>query len=145
MLRADPGLIHTAVDEMVRWTCPATGLLRVAMAATVLGNQPIAAGDWVVMFLDSGNHDEAVFATPDHFDIVRRPNPYISFGHGVHNCIGRMLALLEAKVMIRTIIQRFEIISIAGPLEWSASTIAKGVRRMPVRVQWRQGNSGPAA
>jgi len=84
MLRADLSLIHSAVDEMVRWTCPATGLLRVATADTVLGGQPIAAGDWVVMFLDSGNRDEAVFATPDRFDILRRPNPYISFGHGIH-------------------------------------------------------------
>jgi cholest-4-en-3-one 26-monooxygenase len=142
MLRADLRLLHSAVDEMVRWTCPATGLLRVATADTVLGNQPIAAGEWVVMFLDSGNRDEGVFAQPDRFDIGRRPNPHVSFGQGIHNCIGRMLALLEAKVMIRTLIGRFDSVNIAGPLEWSASTIAKGVRRMPVRVQRRPLNGG---
>jgi cytochrome P450 len=137
MLRADLRLIQSAVDEMVRWTCPATGLLRVATADTVLGNQPIAAGEWIVMFLDSGNRDEAVFSQADRFDICRRPNPYVSFGQGIHNCIGRMLALLEAKVMIRTLIGRFGSVDVAGPLEWSASTIAKGVKRMPVRVQRR--------
>jgi len=137
ILRSDPGLIRSAVDEMVRWTCPVTGLLRVATADTVLAGQPIAAGDWVVMFLDSANRDEAVFTDPERFDILRRPNPYLSFGHGVHNCIGRMLALLEARVMIRTMIERFETVSVAGPLEWSASSIAKGVKRMPVRVQRR--------
>lgn len=142
MLRADPRLIQGAVDEMVRWTCPATGLLRVATADTVLGNQPIAAGEWIVMFLDSGNRDEAVFTQPDRFDICRRPNPYVSFGQGIHNCIGRMLALLEAKVMIRTLLQHFDGLYIVGPLEWSASTIAKGVRRMPVRVQRRAVNCG---
>jgi cholest-4-en-3-one 26-monooxygenase len=142
MLRADPRLIQSAVDEMVRWTCPATGLLRVATADAVLGNQPIAAGEWIVMFLDSGNRDEAVFTQPDRFDIGRRPNPYVSFGQGIHNCIGRMLALLEAKVMIRTLIGRFDSVKIAGPLEWSASTIAKGVKRMPLRVQRRPLNGG---
>ena len=135
MLRADPRLIQSAVDEMVRWTCPATGLLRVTTADTVLGNQPIAAGEWIVMFLDSGNRDEAVFTQPNEFDICRRPNPYVSFGQGIHNCIGRMLALLEAKVMIRTLMGRFDHVQVVGPLEWSASTIAKGVKRMPVRVQ----------
>ena len=139
LLRADPDLIPRAVDEMVRWTCPASALLRVATADTVLGGQPIGADDWVVMFLDSANRDEAVFTEPDRFDILRRPNPYLSFGNGIHNCIGRMLALLEAKVMTRTIIDRFDEMSVAGPLEWSASTIAKGVKRMPVRVHRRPG------
>lgn len=144
MLRADPGLLQGAVDEMVRWTTPATGLLRVATAGTELGGQAIAADDWLVMFLDSANRDEAVFSEPYRFDIRRRPNPYLSFGHGIHNCIGRMLALLEARVMIRTLIARFESVSIAGPLEWSASSIAKGVKRMPVQVQRRTDNGGPA-
>lgn len=145
LLRADPNLLQGAVDEMVRWTTPATGLLRVATADTELGGQAIAAHDWLVMFLDSANMDEAVFSRPDRFDIRRRPNPYLSFGHGIHNCIGRMLALLEARVMIRTMIARFDSVSIAGPLEWSASSIAKGVKRLPVRVQRRAGNGGLAA
>jgi cytochrome P450 len=130
---------------MVRWTTPATGLLRVATANSKLGGQAIAADEWLVMFLDSANRDEAVFSEPDRFDIRRRPNPYLSFGHGVHNCIGRMLALLEARVMIRTMIARFDSVSIARPLEWSASSIAKGVKRMPVRVQRRTGKDGLAA
>ena len=137
MLRADPGLIQGAVHEMVRWTCPATGLLRVATADTVLAGQPIAADDWVVMFLDSANRDEAVFEDPDRFDILRSPNPYLSFGQGPHNCIGRMLALLEAKVMIRATLERFDAVTVTGSLEWSASTIAKGVKRMPVSVRRR--------
>ncbi|MDB5578556.1 MAG: hypothetical protein JWR80_3732 [Bradyrhizobium sp.] len=137
MLRADPRLIHSAVDEMVRWTCPPTGLLRVATADTMLAGQQIAADDWVVMFLDSANQDEAVFTDPERFDIRRRPNPYLSFGHGIHNCIGRMLALLEARVMIRTVLDRFDTVTVTGPLEWSASTIAKGVKRMPVTVRRR--------
>jgi cytochrome P450 len=140
MLRGDPSLLQGAVEEMVRWTTPATALLRVATAGTELGGQTIKADDWLVMFLDSANRDEAVFSEPYRFDIRRRPNPYLSFGHGIHNCIGRMLALLEARVMIRTIIARFESVTIAGPLEWSASSIAKGVKRMPIRVQRRAGN-----
>jgi cholest-4-en-3-one 26-monooxygenase len=145
MLRADPGLLQGAVDEMVRWTTPATGLLRVATADTEFGGHAIKADDWLVMFLDSANRDEAVFSDPYRFDIRRRPNLYLSFGHGIHNCIGRMLALLEARVMIRTMLARFDAVTIAGPLEWSASSIAKGLKRMPVRVQRRAGNGGLAA
>ena len=67
MLRADPSLLQGAVDEMVRWTTPATGLLRVATAATTLGGQEIATDDWLVMFLDSANQDETVFSEPHRF------------------------------------------------------------------------------
>ena len=136
-LQHEPGLLQSAVDEMIRWTMPATALLRVATADTAIGAQAVAAGDWVVSIIESANRDESMFADPFRFNIARKPNPYLSFGHGIHNCIGRMLAMLEVKVMIQTMLARCASIELDGTLAYSASTIAKGVKHMPVRVTWR--------
>ena len=137
-LRAEPKLLQTAVDEMIRWTTPATATLRVATQDTEIASQPIRAGEWLVLYAQSANRDDAVFAEPFRFDISRRPNPYLSFGHGVHNCIGRMLAIQECKVMIGRLLRRSRRIDVAGPFEWSSSTIAKGIKNMPIRVEWER-------
>ncbi|MGE3746879.1 MAG: cytochrome P450, partial [Sphingomonadaceae bacterium] len=102
-----------------------------------IAGQAVAKGDWVVLFQESANRDETVFADPFRFDISRRPNPHLGFGHGIHNCLGRMLAMLEVRVMIRTMLARTERIEVIGPLDRTSSTIAKGLSRMPVRVAWR--------
>ena len=138
LLRTEPKLMHQAIDEMVRWSMPTTANLRVATADTVIGAQRIAQGDWLALFIESANRDEAVFNDPFRFDITRRPNPYLSFGHGVHNCIGRMVALLEVRVMLRTLIDQTERIELAGPLTYTASTIAKGIKTMPISVRWKE-------
>ena len=137
-LKADPKLLITAADEMIRWSMPSTANLRVALEDSEIAGQPIAKGEWVVLFQESANRDETVFADPFKFDIRRRPNPHLGFGHGIHNCLGRMLAMLEIKVMIRTMLERTDQIEVIGPLTKTASTIAKGLSRMPVRVVWKQ-------
>ena len=136
-LKAEPKLLAPAVDEMIRWSIPSTANLRVAMEDSEIAGQAVAKGDWVVLFQESANRDETVFADPFHFDISRRPNPHLGFGHGIHNCLGRMLAMLEVRVMIRTMLARTERIEVIGPLDRTSSTIAKGLSRMPVRVAWR--------
>lgn len=138
MLRADRRLWLPAVEEMFRWSNPATAILRVACEDIEIAGQPIARGDWVVLFIESANRDERVFDDPFRFDIQRRRNPHMSFGFGIHNCIGRMLAGLEVRVMIRTMLDRTDRIELAGPLERGASTIAKGLTRMPVKVAWAE-------
>lgn len=135
-LRGEPGLLTTAVEEMFRWSNPATAILRVARADIEIAGQPIVRGDWLALFMESANRDERVFDDPYRFDIRRRRNPHLSFGFGIHNCIGRMLAGLEVRVMIRTILERAGRIELDGSLERGASTIAKGLVRMPVRVAW---------
>jgi cytochrome P450 len=136
-LKSQPSLLVSAVQEILRWVTPATGILRVAAQQTLLGGQTIRKGDWVLLFLAAANRDEAVFRDPFRFDVARHPNPYLTFGHGIHNCIGRMLAMLEVKVMIRTLLERTEQIELAGPVSYSASTIAKGLEHMPVSIRWR--------
>lgn len=136
ILKGDPKLLPRAIDEMVRWTTPATAILRVATADCEIAGQPIRAGDWVTNWLDSANRDESVFDEPYVFDVTRRRAPSLAFGHGPHNCIGRMLALLEAKVVVRTLLDRTDRLELTGPLSYAASTIAKGPKVMPVRFHW---------
>ncbi len=137
LLKADPGLMNSAIEEMLRWTQPVTATVRTAARDTEIAGQKIAEGDWMLLVIESANRDETVFDNPHDFDITRRPNLYLSFGHGIHNCIGRMLAVLEVKVMLRTMLARTESIEIAGPIEYRSSTIAKGLKSFPIRVKWK--------
>jgi cytochrome P450 len=135
-LKAEPKLWRSTTEEILRWTVPATALLRVAQEDTEVAGQPVAKGDWVVLFIESANRDERVFADPFRFDIERKPNLHMSFGSGIHACLGRVLATMEVRVMLRTLFERSRGIEIVGPLERIASTIAKGLKHMPVRVAW---------
>ena len=136
LLKANPGLWRSATDEILRWTTPATANLRVALVDTDVAGHPIAAGDWVVLFIESANRDDRVYRDPFKFDIQRKPNLHMSFGCGIHACLGRMLATLEVQVMLRTLIASSLHIEVAGPLQRVSSTIAKGLRHMPIRVIW---------
>jgi cholest-4-en-3-one 26-monooxygenase len=137
MLRANPKLINPAIAEMMRWTLPATANLRVATDDAEIAGKKIAKGDWLFLMIDSANRDEAVFTEPYQFNIARNPNPYLTFGHGTHNCIGRMLAMLEVKVMLLTMLDRADRIDLAGPVELGGSTVAKGLKHLPVRISWK--------
>lgn len=134
-LQENGRLIHSTMEELLRWTTPVPCILRVASRDTVFHGQKIREGDWVQAWMASGNRDEAVFDDPWTFDIARLPNPYLTFGHGVHNCVGRMLAILEARTMIETILRRPEVMELTGPPKRSASMIAMGVSEMPVRFR----------
>jgi cholest-4-en-3-one 26-monooxygenase len=132
-LLADPALIPTAADEIVRWVSPINHQRRTATCQTELGGQTIAEGDKVVMFFTSANRDEDVFADPDEFDIGRDPNPHLGFGHGPHFCLGRHLAALELRVLLQAIAERMPGITIDGPVARLRSNFINGIKRMPVR------------
>ena len=107
-LQADPdGLLGTAVEEMLRYTSPVVHFRRTAMEDTVVRDQPIAAGDKLMVFYGSGNRDEEVFAEPDRFDVGRDPNPHMAFGGGgPHLCLGLHVARIEIAVMLRELLTR---------------------------------------
>ena len=101
------GLLATAVEEMLRYTSPVVHFRRTAMEDTVVRDQPIAAGDKLMVFYGSGNRDEEVFADPDRFDVGRDPNPHMAFGGGgPHLCLGLHVARIEIAVMLRELLTR---------------------------------------
>jgi cytochrome P450 len=134
-LRADPRLLATAADEMLRWWTPVMTFRRTATADTVLGGQQIRAGDKVVVSFTSANRDEAVFAGPDRFDIRRQPNPHLVFGHGPHFCLGSHLARAQMRALFAEVLARTSVLRPAGEPSYLRSNFQRGVKRLP--VAWR--------
>jgi cytochrome P450 len=128
-----PGLIPSAVEEMLRYTSPVVRFRRTATADTVIGDQAILAGDKVVMFYGAGNRDGAVFADPDRFDVGRDPNPHLAFGGGgAHLCLGLHVARIEIACLLSELMSRLPDLAPAGEPERLASTFIAGYHRMPV-------------
>jgi cytochrome P450 len=135
-LRADPALLDTATDEVLRWTCPTHFMRRTATADTSLGGASIRAGDKVVLWYVSGNRDEAEFPDPDVFDVGRVPNRHLSFGRGgPHLCLGAHLARLEVRVVLAALAQRVASFELAGPPRRIRSNFTNGLRELPVCVR----------
>ena len=137
-LRRHPELLDSAVEELLRFTSPVVSFLRTATRDTMVGDQPVAAGDPLLMLFSSANRDEAVLgADADRFDIGRSPNPHLAFGFGNHFCLGAALARLEARVVLGLLVERFAAVELAGPPEQavqrSGSSVVAGVRRAELR------------
>jgi cytochrome P450 len=139
-LRENHKLIPSMVSETIRWQTPLAHMRRVAKVDTVRGGQQIKAGDKVVMWYISGNRDEKVFENPDQF-IIGRPNvrKHLSFGYGVHRCMGSHLAELQLKILWEEILARFDKVEVVGAPERSVSVFVKGYTELPVRLHLRQG------
>ena len=133
-LRADPALIPTAVEEMLRYRNPVHVMRRTATTDSELGGRPIAAGDKVILSYTSANRDEAVFADPQTFDLRRSPNPHLGFGVATHFCLGAHLARLEARVFFEELLARCARIERAGPPVRVRSNLTNGYRELPVRL-----------
>jgi cytochrome P450 len=132
-LRADPGLIPGAVEELLRWTTPVISFMRTATATTTIRAQALAEGDRVLLVYASANRDEEVFgADAGRLRIDRHPNPHVSFGFGPHFCLGAALARLEARVVLAELLARFGTVRSAGPVERTASPVIAGVRHAPL-------------
>lgn len=133
-LRADPGLIPGAVEEILRWFNPLHYFRRTATEDVTLGDTRIAKGDKVAMCYTSANRDETVFDDPQRFDIRRSPNPQLSFGIGEHFCLGVHLARLEGRIFFEELLGRFSAIERTGAAERVRSNLNNGVKRLPVRL-----------
>ena len=133
-LLADPGLVPTAAEEIVRWVSPVNLFRRTVTSDTELAGQAMAEGDKVVVFYASANRDERVFADPQEFDIAREPNPHIGFGGGgPHFCLGRHLAALELRVLFQALADRMPDIEPDGEPSRLRSNFLNGIKHMPVR------------
>jgi cytochrome P450 len=134
-LRADPALLETATDEVIRWSCPTHFMRRTAAAVTSLGGAAIRAGDKVILWYVSGNRDEAEFADPDVFDVGRNPNRHLSFGRGgPHLCLGVHVARLEVKLVLAALARRFSRFELAAEPRRIRSNFTNGLKALPVRV-----------
>lgn len=136
-LRRDPGLIPTALEELLRWANPLHYFRRTTTRPTDLGGVELPAGAKVAMYYTSANRDEAVFDDPQRLDLSRQPNPHLSFGIGAHFCLGVHLARLEGRVFFEELLSRFERIELAGEPVRLRSNLNNGLKRLPVRLRPR--------
>ena len=128
----------TAADEIIRLASPTMHFRRTATEDTMLGGQPIAKGDKVVLWFVSGNRDESVFADPHRPHLDRSPNPNVAFGQGgPHFCLGMWLARLEVKTVLQAMAARLASIEALEKPRWTRSNFICGVKSLPVRVQVR--------
>ncbi|MDG4810836.1 cytochrome P450 [Micromonospora sp. WMMD1120] len=132
-LREDPDLLPTAVAEILRWTSPALHVLRTAVADVELGDDRIATGDAVAVWLPSANRDESVFADGDRFDVGRKPNRHLTFAAGTHFCLGAALANTELSVLFEEILRHTAEIEIVGETRRMRSNLIWGFESLPVR------------
>ncbi|HSG91398.1 MAG TPA: cytochrome P450 [Pseudomonadales bacterium] len=135
LLKAQPELLPNAVAEVIRWQTPLSHMRRTAAADHVIGGKQIRKGDKVVMWYYSGNRQPDVFPDPDRFDI-RRENVrnHLSFGFGLHRCLGMRLAELQLRILWEEIMARFSRIEIVEPPERVYSNFVNGYTRMDVRL-----------
>jgi cholest-4-en-3-one 26-monooxygenase len=134
-LREAPGVIDTAVEEIIRWATPVIRFRRTATRRFELHGVEIREGDPVVLFYSSANFDETVFDDPLRFDITRNPNPQVGFGGGgPHFCLGANLARLEIKVMFEELLAHTPSIELAGEPERLRSSFINGLKHLPVTL-----------
>jgi cytochrome P450 family 142 subfamily A polypeptide 1 len=135
LLAADPSLVETGVEELLRWVSPIKNMARTVTRNLELRGQQLHEGDQVMLFYPSANRDESVFDEPDRLDVTRNPNPHLAFGFGPHFCLGASLARLELKVMFTEVLRRLPDLELATsePLPYRASNFITGPEAMPVR------------
>jgi cytochrome P450 len=134
LLRADPGLIPSAVEEILRFANPLHYFRRTATQDIDLGGEQIRAGDKVAMYYTSANRDDEVFADAQTFDVTRRPNPHLSFGLGHHFCLGAHLARLEGRVFFEELLATFPSIVQSGEAVRIRSNLNNGLKRLPLTL-----------
>jgi cholest-4-en-3-one 26-monooxygenase len=134
-LKADPSLVDSAVEEMLRWGTPVMNFVRTATGDVELHGTQIKEGDSVVMLYASANRDEDVFADPFKFDVTRSPNPHLTFGGGgPHFCLGANLARMEMRILFQEIVQQVGTIEQTGPISRLRSSFVHGIKSLPVRL-----------
>ncbi len=134
-LRANPALVDSLVPEIIRWQTPLPMMRRTALQDAELGGKKILKGDKVVMWYLSGNRDEEAIDNPEAFVIDRaRPRQHLSFGFGIHRCVGNRLAELQLKILWEEILKRFPVIEVTSEPKRLLSNFVRGITDMKVRI-----------
>ncbi|MGH9138673.1 MAG: cytochrome P450, partial [Acidimicrobiales bacterium] len=135
LLEADPSRAAALVEETLRYDSPAQGLLRVTTTDVAIGGTTVPPGSKVLPLVGSANRDPDHWPDPDRFSLDRDPNDHLSFGTGIHFCIGNQLARLEARVALETLFRHYRGLQPAGAPERITSPVLRGVRSLPVRLR----------
>jgi cytochrome P450 len=137
LVRDHPELTNSAVEEILRYlTIVHSGTPRIVTKDMTIGGQLMLAGDVAMVSLPSANRDPDFMADADVFDVTRQPQAHLTFGHGIHQCLGQQLARLEMSVALPTLLQRFPTLSLAASetdLQFRGDGPVNGVRELPVR------------
>jgi cytochrome P450 len=137
-LREEPSLLPAAIEELLRYTNPLNHATdRFTVTDVTIGGVAIAAGEWVLLATSSANGDPDRFPDPERLDFGREPGGHVSFGHGIHYCLGAPLARMEAQVAFGALLKRFPKLSLAGTpedLRWRPSSLMHGLEALPVRL-----------
>ena len=137
-LNDDPSLIASMVPEIIRWQTPLTHMRRTALQDWDIGGKQIRKGDKVVMWYLSGNRDDTVIDRADQFIIDRKnPRHHLSFGYGIHRCMGNRLAELQLRIIWEEIHKRFAKVEVTGEPERLFSNLVRGITKLPVRLHAR--------
>lgn len=137
-LQANHELLPDMISETIRWQTPLAHMKRRAVVDTELGGKTIKAGDKVVMWYVSGNRDETMFENPDEFNIERENvRKHLSFGFGIHRCMGNRLAELQLQILWEELLKRFERVEVVGPEVRNESVFVRGYTSLPVKLHPR--------
>lgn len=135
-LRADPGLVDNAVEEMLRYDCPITETARIPLRDDTLNGCPVHAGTTLTASFAAANHDPEVFPEPHRFDIARDTTAHLAFGSGIHVCLGAPLARLEGQIAIRELVARWPRLRLdpERPPRRRALPFFRGLTCLPLRI-----------
>ena len=134
LLRSDPTLVRAAFDESLRWDSPSRMAGRIAMRDVEIEGVVIPQGERCGLMFAAANRDPRKWADPDRFEIKRENRGHVGWGYGVHACVGRVLALLEAEALLGAIVEHVERWESAGPVEPWMTTIGHGPAKLPVKL-----------
>ena len=126
--------LDTTMEELLRWTAPATHTMRTAVTDTDLAGTPVRAGDAVAVWTGAANRDGSVFADPDELVLDRDPNPHLTFGAGMHFCLGAALVRVMLRALLTNLIESGSSLALAGPPVWDSSWSVNALHSVPVTV-----------
>jgi len=134
-LRADPGLVPSAVEEMLRYDGPIQLNNRRLLEPMALGSRTLPEGTPITIGIGAANRDPAQFEDPERFEAARKPNRHIAFGQGDHVCVGMNVARMEGRIAFSRLLAKFPKVELAGEPERDRRVRFRGLRRLPVRVE----------
>jgi cytochrome P450 len=145
-LRANPELMPSAIEEVLRYRSPLQWMMRAPRRDVEINGQTIPAGKLVLTMIGSANRDPKQFPAPDRFDITREPNPHIAFGHGIHFCLGAALSRLETRIALSDLLGRFRHFELATTDAWPPRRALHvlGPAHLPLRVERDRTATGAA-